>query len=227
MEGKPFDWFVNEANNLGNTIANIPTRMQSWDATKYLPENETYYTKYDKSKPTALEMIDPGCQVCAHLFKNIKESGFEKKYNLTYIAYPIKNPNVSGKYKFENSYVVTSYLESIKIHPLKSLKTPADWQILERIFTWRDSEGAPYQIKINSMMDANQTKHLLSGWLKDIGYSSDAVKQINTESSSKTVADIIKNNQDIVNNKVRTVKIPTIIFDSRRHDGLVTVNDLR
>lgn len=226
LEGKPLDWFVNEANGLGNTIANIPTRMQTWDASNYLPKNATYYLKKDQSKPLALEIIDPGCQVCAHLFKNIKESGFENKYNLTYIAYPIKNPNIDGKYKFANSFVVTSYLESIKINPLVGLKTPADWQILERIFTWKDSGGTSYQIKINSMMNANQTKELFRSWLKDIGYNSQRIKQIDTDANSNKVSDIIKQNQDIVNNKVRTVKIPTIIFDGRRHDGLVGTQDL-
>jgi len=74
LEGKPLDWFVNQANSLGNTISNIPTRLQKWDATDYLPKNATYYNKFDESKPTALEAIDPGCIVCANLFKNIKKS---------------------------------------------------------------------------------------------------------------------------------------------------------
>jgi len=226
LEGKPFDYFVNEANNLGNTFANIPTRLQTWNANNYLPENASYYYKNDNSKPLALEIIDPGCQVCAHLFKNIKQAGFEKKYNLTYIAYPIKNPNITDKYKFENSYVVTSYLESIKINKLNTLKTPADWQILERIFTWKDNKNIPYQIKINSMMNQNQTKEQIRAWLKDIGYSSEQITQIDKDASSQKVANIIKNNQNIVNNNVKTVKIPTIIFDGHRRDGLVNVQDL-
>lgn len=227
MEGKPIDWFVNEANNLGNTFANIPTRLQSWDASNYLPENASYYYSKDNSKPLALEMIDPGCQVCAHLFKNIKQAGFENKYNLTYIAYPIKNPKEPGKYKFVNSYVVTSYLESIKMNQLPDLKTPADWQILERIFTWKDDKNTPYQIKINTMMNSDQTKQLIRGWLQDIGYSPDQIAQIDSDAASSSVADIIKQNQDIVDNKVRTVKIPTIIFDGHRHDGLINVQDLK
>ena len=227
LEGKPFDWFVNEANNLGNTFANIPTRLQSWDANNYLPENASFYFKKDNSKPLALEMIDPGCQVCAHLFKNIKEAGFENRYNLTYIAYPIKNPNESGKYKFANSYTVTSYLESIKMNQLDGLKTPADWQILERNFTWKDSKNTPYQVKINTMMDQTQTKDLIQSWLKDIGYSQEQINKIDADANDQKVADIIKQNQDIVNNKVKTVKIPTIIFDGHRHDGLISVQDLK
>jgi hypothetical protein len=227
LEGKPIDWFVNQANSFGNTIANIPTRMQSWDANDYLPKNATFYNKFDNSKPTALEIIDPGCQVCAHLFKNIKQAGFENIYNLTYIAYPIKNPNVAGKYKFVNSYVVTKYLESLKVNPLTNLKTPADWQILDRIFTWKDNNNTPYQIKINTMMNADQTIELIHSWLKDLGYSPEQITQIDTDANSQKIADIIISNQNIVNNKVKTVKIPTIIFNGHRHDGLISVQDLR
>ncbi len=226
-EGKPLQWFVNKTNELGNTISNIPIRLQSWDINKYLPENPSYYIEFDSSKQTALEILDPGCTVCAHLFKNTKQAGFENKYNLTYIAYPIKNPNIEGTYKFVNSFVVTSYLEAIKINPLKDLKTPADWQILNRIFTWKDNSGISYQIKINSMMNATQTKDLIQKWLIDIGYSKPQITQIIKDANSQKVADIIKQNQNIVDNKVKTVKIPTIIFNEHRRDGLVSVQDLR
>ena len=226
QQGKPWEWFINEASTFINTVANIPTRMQTWDANKYLPQNATYYFAKDNSKPTALEVIDPGCQVCSHLFKNIKSANFENKYNLTYIAFPIKNPDVAGKYKFSNSYTVTQYLESIKMHPLGSLKTPADWQILERIFTWKDSNKVDYQIKINSSLNQAQTIDLIKGWLKDLGYSPDQIQQIATDATSQKVADIIDQNQHIVQTQIKTVKIPTIIFGGQRHDGLVDTTNL-
>jgi hypothetical protein len=211
---------------LGNTISNIPTRLQTWDATKYLPQNATYYYKFDGSKPTALEVIDPGCIVCQHLFKNIKSADFESKYNLTYIAYPIKNPDSPGKYKFVNSYVVAQYLEAIAMNPLTSLKTPADWQVLEKIYTGKDNDGTSYQIKINTMLSADQTRSLISSWLKEMGYDSNQLKQVETDANSQKVANIIKQNQDIVNNKIKTVKIPTLIFNGQLHSGLVGTSDL-
>jgi len=226
LEGKPWEWFVNRTNELGNTIANIPTRLQTWDATEYLPQNATYYNKFDKSKPTALEIIDPGCTVCARLFKNIKQTGFDDKYNLTYIAYPIKDPLVNDKYKFVNSYTVVKYLEVIKINPLDDLNVPADWQILERIYTWKDNKNIAYQIKINSMLDQNQTINLLHEWLKDVGYNSTQIKRVEEAANSKKVADIISRNQDIVNDRIKTVKIPAIIFDGQKRDGLVGMDTL-
>lgn len=227
QEGKPFDWFVNQAESLGNTIANIPTRLKTWNATDYLPQNVSYYLAKDSNKPTALEIIDPGCSVCGHLFRNIQDSKFENKYNLAYIAYPIKNPYETGKYKFANSYTVTKYLEAIKLHQLSGLKIPADWQILERVFTWKDNSGVSYQIKINTMMDKTQTIDLIKGWLTDIGYNTDQIAQITTEANSQKVTDIINQNYQTVEKKVNTVKIPTIIFNGQRHDGLVNVADLK
>lgn len=226
LEGKPIDWFVNEAKSLGETIANIPTRLQKWEAKDYLPSEATYYLAFDKTKPTALEVIDPGCIVCLKLFNNIKQAGFEKKYNLTYIAYPIANPNEAGKYKFKNSYLVATYLEAVRLNPLSGQKTPADWQILERIYTGKDDDGASYQININSILNSAQTEKLLTSWLSDISYDQTQIDKIKLDSKSQAVADRIKRNKSIVETKIRTVKIPTIIFNGQRHDGLVSVNDL-
>jgi len=226
VEGKPYQWFIDEAQSFGNTIANIPTRLQTWDANNYIPQNATYYQAKDDTKPIALEVTDPGCLVCARLFKNIKEANFDSKYNLTYIAYPIKKPNTNDEYKFHNSYTITKYLESIKINPLNNQETPADWQILERIFTWKDDDGISYQTKINSLMDTVQVKELLHTWLKDLGYNQNQIDQINIDANSQKIADIIDKNSQIVENNIKTVSIPTIIFDGHRHEGLVKTKDL-
>jgi len=227
MEGKPYQWFINEAQGFGNTVANIPTRLQTWDANNYLPKNATYLQARDNTKPTALEIIDPGCLVCGRLFGNIKQSNFAAKYNLSYIAYPIKNPSEDGKYKFKNSYIITTYLEAMKLNPLTNQKTPTDWQILERIYTWKNKEGIPYQIKINSSLNTSQTISLLKIWMKDIGYNEAQIDRITNDANSEKIANIIKSNQKIVETQVKTVSIPTIIFNGRRHDGLVKIQDLK
>lgn len=226
LEGKPWEWFANRASELGNTISNVPTRLKTWDSTEYLPQNATYYYKFDRSKPTALEVIDPGCSVCANLFKNIKKAGFENKYNLTYIAYPIKDPTADNKYKFKNSYIVSQYLEAIKLNPINDLKTPADWQVLERLYTWKDDKNISYQIKINSMIDGEETIDLIHDWLKDIGYNQSQIKQIDKDANGSKVADIINKNQNLVNDQIKTIKIPTIIFDGKKFDGLLKPSDL-
>jgi hypothetical protein len=171
--------------------------------------------------------MDPGCSVCAHLFKNIKEAGFENKYNLTYIAYPIADVNNPGHYKFPNSFTIIQYLEAIKRHPLEGATTPVDWQILERIYTGQDEQGIDYQIKINNLLSQDDTKFLLKYWLFDFGYNLEQITLIEADASSEAVQQIIGDNENIVTNRIKTVKIPSIIFDGRRHDGLVDVNGLK
>ncbi len=226
-EGKPLDWFSNGVGQLINTFANIPNRLKNWDATEYLPKNVSYYHKYDSTKPTALEIIDPGCTVCARLFKNIKETGFEEKYNLAYIAYPIKNPYSVGDYTFANSYIVTKYLEAIKLNPLENATTAADWQILEKIFTEKDNSGASYQSKINNDLDQASTAQLIETWLKEIGYTDTQISQIKIIANSQEVVDAINQSYSIVEKDIDTVKIPTIIFNGVRHDGLIDTSSLK
>ncbi len=226
LEGKPLDWFGNEISSVINTFANIPTRLKTWDAKEYLPKNVSYYNQFDSSKPTALEVVDPGCVVCSKLFRNIKSASFESKYNLAYIAFPIENPDKPGVYKFKNSYVIVSYLEAIKMNPLKSAKIPADWQILERIYSQNDADGNLYQAHI-SLLSNDKTRELLNSWLEEMGYDQATIKTIVDSAASSEVADLIKQNKSIVQDKIKTVSIPSIIFNGQRHDGLVNVSDLK
>lgn len=225
-EGKPFDWFSNQASTIVNTFANIPTRLKNWDATEYLPTNVSYYYEFDDSKPTAIEILDPGCIVCSKLFNNIKSADFESNYNLAYIAYPIEKIDEPGTYNFKNSYIISSYLEAMRISPLESLEVPADWQIIEKIFSEKDEKGQSYQAHI-SLLSNDKTRELLEMWMNEIGYSESQITNVVTVADSEDVKRLIDANQYLVENTIRTVKIPTIIFDGKRHDGLVSVNDLK
>ena len=224
-EFKVQNWIGNEAKNFAKTVEAIPTRMQNWKAQDYLPANVTYLNKYDASKPTALEIIDPGCQFCKQLYGNIETAGFANNYNLAYIAYPIKGTGDS--YKFKNSLVVTQYLEAIRLQPLAGSDRPVDWKIVDRIFTGFDDKDVSWQIAINSLMNNDQTRQLLDGWLKEFGYSDAQIAQIKQTAASQQVTDIINANRQIVEKKVKTVKIPTIIFGGRRHDGVVSPSGLK
>lgn len=226
-EGKPWQWFVDEAGEVGNTIANIPTRLKNWQATDYLPEHVSYYYAKNNSKPTALEVIDPGCSVCMRLFKNIKSADFESKYNLAYIAYPIKSITHPNGYKFKNSYLITTYLEALKLNPISGLKTPTDWQLIQKIFTTSDESGVLYQTQFNTLLSSEQVKDQIHKWLTEFGYSDEQITTIDNVAKSIKVADIISANRKIVEQEIKTVKIPTIIFDGARHDGALTTDQLK
>jgi hypothetical protein len=67
---------------------------------------------------------------------------------------------------------------------------------------------------------------LFHSWLSNIGYSTEQIAQIDSDASSKKVANTIAANGKIVENEIKTLQIPTIIFDGRRHNGLQNVSDL-
>ncbi|HEY0260074.1 MAG TPA: hypothetical protein VGC18_09520 [Lacisediminihabitans sp.] len=214
--------FRNEFVSLGDTIEAIPSRLRDWKAEDYLPANESYLETYSASKKTALEVIDPGCRFCRQLFQNIKKAHFADRYNLSYVAFPISTGNT---YKFPNSLLVSQYLEALRLNPVADAKTPVDWQILDHIFTGKTTSGLSYQDYINGNDHADVVT-LLNGWLAKAGMTPDQIANIATVAASDRVADIIKANHSLVIDKIDTVKIPTIIFDGRRHDGLVSVDGL-
>lgn len=216
---------VNEAKSLGDTISAIPGRMRHWDAKDYLPKHVTYLNKYDASKPTALEIVDPGCFFCKDLFQNIEKSGFADSHNLAVMVYPI---GAGGSYKFPNSLLATQYIESMRIIKPESptSQRPADWRLLARIYSEQDASGTQYQTVLNAETHAQVVK-LFDSWLQEFGYSQSQIKQVKAMAASSRIAATIAHNRHVVEDKIKTVKIPTIIFGGSRHDGLVSVDELR
>lgn len=218
--GQVVTWATDGATTFGQTVSRIPNRLKTWDAKEYVSEANTYYTPYDPAKPTALEIIDPGCKFCAKLFGNIKQTGFADKYNLTYLVYPIPDSRNENGYRFPHSRLIASYTEAAKLYPLDS-SIPADWQILEKVFTGKDADGISFQEKINVAYTEQETESLLLSWLKEMGYSETQLQQIKEAARSGQIKDSLNRQKDMVENKIQTIKIPTIMFDGRRYDRAV------
>ena len=212
-----------EVSDVAETIGAIPDRLRTWDAAEYLPPNVTWRTGFDPARPTALEIVDPGCSVCAKLAANIREAGFADRYNLAYVAYPI--PDLTGT-RFPNSGLVVRYLEALRLHPVAGAEVPLDWQLLELILAGNDPSGEPWQTVVNRATPDEAAK-LLQGWLGEFGLDEAAIEAIVAEADSERVAAIIEANQALVRETIGTRKIPTVIFDGSRHDGLVDVDGLR
>ena len=121
---------------------------------------------------------------------------------------------------------MTQYLEALRLHPLDGAETPVDWQILERIFTEKAETGLPWQDTINKM-DSLEATDTLVGWLGEFGLTAEQIDVVVAEAGSDAVTEVIAANKTIVEDKINTIKIPTIIFDGRRHDGLVSVDGLQ
>lgn len=225
-EGQLLTWTKEEVSFFGETISRIPDRLKKRNPEEYLGSTNTYFMPYDENKTIALEIIDPSCKFCAKLFTNIKETNFANIYNLTYLVYPIPDPTQPNGYKFPHSYLIASYLEAVKAYPLEGEVVSSDWKILENIFIGKDSDNILYQNKFNTLYTKQEAENKILEWLLEIGYSTEQIENIKQMSKSDFVANKISEQKDIVENKVRTIKIPTIMFEGRRYDRAVEQNKL-
>ncbi|MFN7161318.1 MAG: hypothetical protein ACK4NC_07005 [Candidatus Gracilibacteria bacterium] len=227
--GKVGEWAVQPFVTFADTLSRVPARFQTWKAEEYLSPSATYYHTFDASKKIAVEAIDPGCIFCQKLFRNIKEAGFEKKYNLSYIVYPIVDTTTESGYKFKHSPLIASYLEAVKqvSIPANARDVPADWQLLEYIFIGKDGKDTELQYQINNVFTETEVTAKLHEILKSIGYSDADIVDIQSRASSEEVKRTLASQRHIVEKEMKTIKIPTIIFDERRYDRVVDVEKLK
>ncbi len=222
--GLIIDWTKLHITTFGDAVMRLPSRFKTWDPKQFIDTNPSYYLPYDAAKPVALEIIDPSCKFCAELFKNVKESKAYERHNLTYIAYPI--PSSEG-YRFPHSYLIATYLESLRAHPLPNATTPADWQLLEQIFVGRDADDTAWQDKFNVVFDEQQALATIHQLLSDIGYTQDQIAVIDQTAKSEAVQQAIAEHARIVRDEIHTIKIPTIMIGGRRFDRLIDAEKLR
>ncbi len=213
----PIRWTGEWFGDFGEAFAAIPARMKTWDARDYLSDSPNYFNKFDNDKPIALDVFDPGCVICKESFQNQLDSGFLDQNNVAMLPYPIRSDD---GYKFPNSYLIVSYIEAIRLQPLENATRPVEWQIVQRLFTENSSNGDDWQNAFNVGLSNDQARQTLNDWLKDFGYSERQIAEIEKLAQSDQVKQTIERNQDVVDNQIRTKKIPTMIFDGRRHDGL-------
>ena len=226
-EGQIFTWAKDGVLTFGETVSRIPNRLKTWDPQEFVSNLNTYYRPYNQNKTTALEIIDPSCKFCAKLFANIKETSFVDRYNLTYLVYPIPDSKQPDGYRFPHSQLIATYLEAVKKYPLSDSTIPADWQLLEKIFVDKDTDGISYQIKFNTVYTAQEAEDKLLSWLAEIGYSELQLRTVQQTSRSEEVQSSLAQQKEIVENQIQTIKIPTIMFDGRRYDRAVEPEKLK
>ncbi len=228
--GEVGTWFTTSFTDFGETLSRVPDRFKNWNAAEYVPPTGVYYRPYDAKKPVAIEALDPSCKFCRQLFSNIQEAGFEKKYNLSFVLYPIPSKETPNGYKFPYSPMLASYVEAVKKVPLKNgSQVNPGWQLLEKIFSKADDtvKVVYWQEAFNTLYNDDQAKNKIHEFLKEMGYTQDQIEEIEKISQSKEVKDALVEQADIVVNKLKTVKIPTIVFGGRRYDRLVDTNTLQ
>lgn len=221
-------WALGPFTRLGETLSRIPDRLKTWNAEEYLSPTATFYHPQDKSKPYALEIVDPSCRFCKKLTKNVKDSGVMDTVNFSYLLYPI--PSVgSGGYKFPHSLFLASIIEAVKRVPLKHPRStvPTDWQVLEGVFDDSAQEPVDLQTRLNLTMDENDAKNAVKTILNRIGYDEQDFKRIFALAASKEIAASLAIQRRIVEEHIRTIKIPTLLIGGRRYDRVIDTETLK
>ena len=217
-----------QAPSIFETISRIPEKFKNWDSKEYISETASYYNQFDPAKPTAVEFIDPGCRFCKKLWGNIKDAKFQDEYNLTYVVYPIPQASNDSGYHFQHSYYIASILEATKISPKPERPisdVPSDWKLLDKIFT-DQAENTDLQNAINTLYSKEEVTQLIVKYLSEFGYNDAQIGEIQKIAESKQVKESLEKQALIVTDKLKTVKIPTIVFEGKRYDRVIDKNTL-
>ncbi len=221
-ESRMGEWAIGPFVRFGETISRIPDRLKMWEPKEYLGPTATFYRPRDERKAYALEVIDPGCKFCKKLTGNMKNAGAMEAVNVSYLLYPIKKSGTGG-YKFPHSLLMASYIEATKRVPLTQGDTTIapDWQILGKIFGESKGDEVDLQTRFNIGMIRADAERALQTILQEVGYSASQIQRIARLAASAEVQESLDAQRVIVEERIRTIKIPTLLFGGRRFDRVI------
>lgn len=201
-------WFT----EWGEIFEAIPDKFRTYNAEDY---NFNYVTVPGDSadKPVAVDIFDPGCSVCMISYRNQKAAGFFDQYNVRLVPFAIQGAD--DAYKFKNSEVVVRYMLAAE-----QFKSGLALQLIDHIFTGKNSEDISYQNKFNEDYSHEEAVAKLEAWLKEAGLDEKGVEEIRRVADYPEITDKMNENRDIIENQLRVKGIPTMIFDGKRHTGL-------
>lgn len=222
------EWVAGPVVRFGETISRIPDRWKAWDAQEYLGPTATFYEPLDEAKPYAIEIIDPGCKFCKKLTKNLKDAGAMDAVNVSYLLYPIALAE-ADEYKFPHSFLMASYIEATKHVPLTDgdSSVSPDWQLLSKIFAEASDDEVDLQTRFNIAMTRADAERTLQALLAEIGYRPADIARIGAGAASSEVQESLQQQRAIVEERIRTIKIPTLLMGGRRFDRVIDVAKVR
>lgn len=223
-QGKPHEWLWHSITQFGTTISLVPNRFKYWDPTKYLATQPSYAADYDSSKPTTLEIVDPGCIYCAKLTKNLEAASTFETNNVSYLLYPIP---MNDGYKFQHSKKIALWILAIAEYEQQTQDIQhRDWQLLKHIFM-DDAEYGSLQNAFNVLYSSDQADEKLKKLTKGLGFTDQDITNIQSLTESDTIHAKLEEMQNIVEQRIHTIKIPTLLHDGRRFDRVVGVDTLK
>ena len=211
-------WFT----DWGEIIGAIPDKFKNWNAYRDSLEGISLANISGPDKQPAVDIFDPGCEVCAISFKAQLESNFFENNEVKLVPFAIQDEN--GKFKFKNSELIVRYLFAIDQQGLpldeddEFALSPA-YKLISRIFIERNEDNKSYQYMFNEVYSSEEAEALLQSWLKEYGYHSAERSEIIERAHSEQIGEIIKKNNDIVVNEMHAKGIPTMIYNNRKHTG--------
>ncbi|MBP5512886.1 hypothetical protein J6X73_01830 [Candidatus Saccharibacteria bacterium] len=202
-------WFT----EWGEIFEAIPDKFRTYKAEDYDFNYVTVNTEVAADAPIAVDIFDPGCSVCMISYRNQKVAGFFEKYNVRLVPFAIQDADDS--YKFANSGLVARYMLAAE-----QFRSGLAMQIIDKLFTGKNSEGISYQNKFNDDYTSEEATAKLESWLAEFGLDEAGVAEVRKIASYPEIADKMSENREIVEKQLRVKGIPTMIYDGVRHTGL-------
>ena len=234
-------WATGPFTRFGTTILRIPDRLKTWHAAEFVftgSANPPPAGSYDPDAPISLEVMDPLCQFCRKLYSNIQISGVEKQYTFHYLLYPIPNPQSPTGTKFAYSGLIARYLQA-----MSHVKGADPRDLIDKIFAKRP-DGTEWQDYLRIGATENDVRQTMRQFLHEIhcctAYTEDAsvrakapllkerdIAFIERMVDSEEVTKELAAQKSIVEDRLKTIKIPTILIGGRRFDRVIDTAKLK
>ena len=146
-------------------------------------------------------------------YRNQKSAGFFEKNNVRLVPFAIQNADDS--YKFANSEIIVRYMLAAE-----QIRSGLALQIIDKIFTGKNSEGISYQNKFNGDYSREEAIAKLESWLTAFGLDEDGIKEIRKISEYPETTNKMQQNREIIENDLRVKGIPTMLYNGGKHTGL-------
>lgn len=217
-------WFT----DWGQIFEAIPDKFRSWDANNFELTGVDMTVLAETTAEPALDILDPGCSVCAQSFTIQMESEFFRNHKVKIVPFPIQDEE--GNFKFKNSEIITRYVLAMEQQGLpldedENALSPA-FKTMRRVLiengeykTDVKTYNYSYQQMFNEMYSAEEAEAKLKEWLKEFGYHSAERSEIVERAHSDQIGEIIKKNNEIVTKDIHAKGIPTMIYEGRKHTG--------
>ncbi|MBR2840157.1 hypothetical protein IKE82_02390 [Candidatus Saccharibacteria bacterium] len=202
-------WFT----EWGEIFEAIPDKFRTYNVDDYNFNYITVTTGASADKLVAVDIFDPGCSVCMISYRNQKEAGFFDQYDVHLVPFAIQDAD--NAYKFANSEIVVRYMLAAE-----QLKSGLAVELLDHIFTGKNSEGISYQNKFNEDYSREEAVAKLEQWLSEAGINADGISEIRKIAEYPETTTKMNENREIVENQLRVKGIPTMLYNGERHTGL-------